>query len=725
MSARWFVLVCAIVPFALRGYCQTHAKSAQPSNVVATVRTEREPRIDGNLDDPQWATAATIDDFRQREPLEKQPATEKTVVKILYDKRYLYFGIECLDAHPRNIVATELRRDGDYTVDDYFTILISPNNDRRNGYTFTVNPLGTQFDSLVADEGAVDDPNWDGVWRSASKITSQGWTATVAIPFSTLNFKTSNDVTLGVNFRRFIRHKNEEDLWQSYLRIYGIDRVSEAGELTGLEQIGSGRLLILKPYVLGGIESNHANGIHGLHTVGFDMKYGLRSDLVLNLTLNTDFAEADVDQFQFNLTPFKIFIPEKRPFFLENGGFFQFGTAGETQLFFSRQIGIDPTTGEQVPLDVGAKVTGSLGKYEVGLLDAKTREVGANPFANYLIARIKRSILADSYIGAIVTDKQSGDARDTYNRSFGFDTNLRFFKKLNIQGYAAKTLSFAPQFAGKNWTHSIEGTYQDNLFVLDLRRTSVQPHFNPEAGFAARTDVVTNLIGTELHPHPKKGPVRQWYFIGFYQRQPDTRGVLQTQEWQATIIASFQNGSLTNNDLAHSFIQRLSRPFNIFGNVVIPAGEYHFDRHQFSYSSDPSKRIYYSTKETFGTYYNGNLNEVALTANYRPIPRIALAGAETWDRFHFPQGVSNVHVGSASVSFSPSRFLTTSVLAQVNSVQTDPFSANVRVRYNYRPDSDVFVIYTLGSQFNSVAAGNPVLSRTSRFTVKFTYSWAR
>ena len=704
--------------------CSAQTQSSANPRIIGAVRFASAPKIDGTLDDPAWLGATVVSDFRQREPLEKQPATQRTTVNIGYDKRNLYFGIECFQG-PKTIVATELRRDGNYTVDDYFTVLISPANDRRNGYTFTVNPLGTQFDSLVADQGAVEDPNWDGVWRSAAKMTPQGWTATIAIPFSTLNFKTSSDVTIGINFRRFSRRKNEEDLWQSFLRIYGINRISEAGELTGLQEIGSGRLLVVKPYLLGGIESSRANGLQGLHSAGLDMKYGLRSDLILNLTMNTDFAEADVDQFQFNLTPFKIFIPEKRPFFLENGGFFQFGVPGETQLFFSRQIGIDPNTGEQVPLDVGAKVTGSLGKYEIGLLDAKTREEGANPFANYLIARLKRSVLNDSYIGAVVTDKQNGDPKDAYNRSFGFDANFRFFKKLLLQGYAARTLSFSPQLAGKDWANSIEGTYEDNLFLFDVRRSLVQPHFNPEAGFAVRTDLVTNIIGGELHPHPKKGLVRQWYFIGFLQHQPDTHGVLQTQEWQGTIIASFQNGALTNNDLVHNFIQRLNAPFNIFGNVVIPAGEYHFDRHQFGYSSDPSKRVYYSAKDTFGGYYDGHLNELILSTNYRPVPRIALAGAETWERFHFPQGIFNVHVGSASVSYSPNRFLTTSIIAQANSIQDNPFSTNIRVRYNYRPDSDLFVIYTLGNQFNSLAAGNPVLLRTSRFTIKFTYSWAR
>src|SRR6266568_4585631 len=327
-----------------------------PARSVAAVRVDKAPELDGTLKDPAWQDASFISNFRQREPFERQSPTERTEVRVLYDGRYLYFGIHCFDSEAEKIVATELRRDADFSVDDNFTVLISPNNDRRNGYTFTTNPLGTQFDALISDEGRVNDPNWDGIWKSNAHIRSDGWTATIAVPFSTLNFKTSNNVTIGINFRRFIRRKNEEDLWQSYLRIYGIERISESGELTDLKEIGSGRLLIIKPYLLGGVKSDSQTGTKALHTGGLDIKYGLRSNLVANLTVNTDFADADVDPVQFNITPFKIFIPEKRPFFLENSGVFQFGSESN-QLFFSRQIGIDPLSGQQVPLDVGAKLT--------------------------------------------------------------------------------------------------------------------------------------------------------------------------------------------------------------------------------------------------------------------------------------------------------------------------------------------------------------------------------
>jgi hypothetical protein len=720
-----FVLVTIVVLAVGQAMAQTPPTAdGLASRSINAVRADKAPELDGTLKDAAWRETAAISSFHQREPFERQPPTEKTEVRVLYDSRYLYFGIHCFDSDPKKIVATELRRDADFSVDDNFTVLISPNNDKRNGYTFTTNALGTQFDALISDEGRVNDPNWDGIWKSNAHITPDGWTVTMAIPFSTLNFKTSANVTIGINFRRFIRRKNEEDLWQSYLRIYGIERISEAGELTDLKDIGNGRLLIIKPYVVGGVRSDPQNGTRMIHTGGVDLKYGIRSNLVANLTFNTDFADAEVDPVRFNITPFKSSLPEKRQFFLENSGIFKVGFR-DTQLFFSRQIGIDPNSGQQVPLDVGAKITGSLGKYDVGILDAKTRASGPNPFANYFVARVKRRLLSESYVGGILIDKESGNRQNRFNRAAGVDANFIFFKKLSLNGFLAKSLSADRNLRGHDWASTFDASYNSNLVQVEFFQNRVGPNFNPEVGFVDRTDIVSNSIDAQLSPRPKHGRVREYNFEGFYRRHVDTRGLLQTQEWQTTFRANFHNGAYTDDDLFDNFIQRLNSPFNIFKNVVIPPGVYHFDRHQFTYGSDQSKRFVYSFFERFGSFYNGRLNEFRTRTSFRPTPKISIATVHTWDRFRFPQGIFNVHIGSINTSYSFSRFLTTSLLIQVNSIDKNPLSMNFRLRYNYRPDSDLFVIYTLGNQFNSLAAGNPVLTREQRFTVKYTYSFLK
>src|SRR5437763_5139605 len=426
LAERWQISVCVFVlgllchsSLLLNAQSQPNSQAKErqigaqePLRTAKASRVDRAPKLDGTLDDPIWQQATPIDNFLQREPFEGQPSTEKTEVRILYSKHEVYFGITCFDSDPKRIIATELRRDVSQELDDYFEIIIDSAHDRRNAYVFQINPLGAQRDALITEEQRTEtsngdgDPGWDGVWTSEARITKEGWTATIAIPFSTLTFMRSRDVVWGINFKRFIRRKNEEDLWSGWRRTYGAARISQAGELHGISEIGSGRLFIVKPYGLIGFShfppttagTAFTPGTTALHTRRLQLTRGLRSNLVANLTANTDFADADVDTQQFNLTPYKLFFPEKRQFFLENAGVFNFplGGDGGDLLFFSRQIGIDPITGEEVPINGGAKITGSLGNFELGVMDVDTRSSGPNPYANYAVARVKRSLWGGS-----------------------------------------------------------------------------------------------------------------------------------------------------------------------------------------------------------------------------------------------------------------------------------------------------------------------------------------
>src|SRR5438094_3423932 len=690
-----------------------------------TLRANRASQPPSLGAEESWAGATTISDFHQREPYEGRPASEKTEVSVLYDRRFLYIRAHCFDSQPSRIVATELRRDADLSVDDNFTVLLSPNNDGRNGYEFTINPLGTQRDSLTAEEGKTNDSNWDGVWLSSAQITRDGWIATISIPFSTLNFRASANQAVGINFRRFIRRKNEEDLWLSYLRIYGLERISKGGQLTDMREIGSGRLLVIKPYGLTGFRSVSGAGTRALHSAGGDIKYGIRSGLVANLTVNTDFADADVDPQQLNLTPFRIFIPEKRPFFLENSGTFQFSDREDTTLFFSRQIGIDRVSGQQVPLDVGAKLTGSLGRFDVGLMEARTRESGPNPWANYLVGRVKRKLFSESYVGAIAIDKQSGSPTDAYNRAVGLDANFVFFQKLALSGFAAKTASASPSLRGKDWAAAFDAAYNSNLVQAEAFRAITQPNFNPEVGFVDRTDIVSNFLDLTLSPRPASGPVREYNFEGFFRYQPDTHGVLQTQEWQTTFRANFHNGAYTDDDIFDVFAQRISTPFNIYKNVVIPVGMYRWARHQLTYGSRQDRKFTWRLFERFGTYYNGHLNEARVRWSYRASEHLSLDFSEQWNRFRLPQGNFSVVFGSIQTNYAFSRFLFLSTVLQMDTANTQAASANLRLRWNYRPDSDLYVIYTAGQRFASLAAANPIQLMEHRFAVKFTYSFSK
>jgi hypothetical protein len=755
------------VALALLGWASSIVLSAQTqsnpqgkqrrTSVQETFRTaqatrvDHAPRLDGTLDDPLWQLAPPIDNFLQREPFEGQPPTEKTEVRILYSKHEVYFGIRCLDSNPNGVIATELRRDVSQELDDYFEIIIDSSHHRRNAYVFQINPLGTQRDALITEEQRTEsstgdgDSGWDGVWTSEARRTKQGWTATVAIPFSTLNFMQSNNVIWGINFKRFIRRKNEEDLWSAWRRVDGAWRISQAGELHGISDIGSGRLFIVKPYGLTGFShfppsaagTGFTPGTSPLYTGGVDVKIGLRSNLVANLTGNTDFADADVDTQQFNLTPYKLFFPEKRQFFLENAGVFSFPLAGETDsLFFSRNIGIDPITGQEVPINGGAKVTGTLGGFELGIMDVDTRHSGPNPYANFAVMRVKRALWGGSYIGLMGIDKRSGDPLDSFNQTEGADTRLVFFKDLAVNAFAAQTRTQGFNSGQTDIGGSFR--YQSNWLELFGDHRRIGPNFNPEVGFLERQNCVCNYLDANFKLRPKIEGVREMNFEGFMFHATDVRHVLQTQEWQNTFRLEMNNGSYSDDDIVDVFTQSLVTPFNIYKNVSIPVGEYHWTRHQLTYGSPQDRRLTLNFFERFGTYYNGHLNEARVRATYRPSERLSFNFAEQWNRFRLgittdPTGTTvlppsagafSVVFGSFQTNYSFSRFLTLSTLIQMDTANNQGASANIRLRWNYRPDSDLYIIYTAGQRFASLVAVNPPQYYENRFVIKFTYSWS-
>ena len=685
--------------------------------------------MDGTLNDPLWQLARTISDFRQQEPYEGQPATERTEVRILYSRHAVYFGIHCFDSDPSRIIASELRRDVSQDLDDHFEILIDSNHDRRGAYVFQVNPLGTQMDGLIVEEqrnnSSVDfDSGWDGVWTSEARIGADGWTATIEIPFTTLNFTHSTDVFWGVNFKRFIRRKNESDLWRAYRRTFGITKVSEAGDLEGIKDIGSGRLFIVKPYGLARYDKQTGQDPKFPLTGGVDVKCGLTSNLVLNLTGNTDFADTEVDLEPFNITPFKVFIPEKRQFFLENAGVFNFSLGDQDQLFFSRQIGIDPITGNQVPINGGAKVTGRIGGLELGVMDVDTRSSGPNPYSNFAAVRLKESLWAGSYVGVIGIDKRSGDVLDSFNQTGGVDTRLVFFKDWFVDAHMAGTQS--PGSPSGNSDVGASLTYRSNWVEGIVERRKTGPNFNPEVGFVERTDSNETYGDLTFKVRPSIPSVRELQFEGFLLHAPDTAGQVSTQEWQNTFRAEFHNGAYTDDDIVDVFTQRITTPFHIYKNVFIPNGLYHFTRHQLTYGSGQDRKFTYNFFERFGGYYGGTLNEFRIRANYRPTAKFSIAASETWDRFRLPLSNGNFSVVLASVqgNYSFNRFLTFTSLVQMDTSNAQAVSANLRLRYNYRPDSDLYVIYNVGTQFASIAPSNPPQVRETRFAIKWTYSFA-
>ena len=390
--------------------------SYEPKTITA-IRTEEPIRMDGLLNEPVWKTAVPADGFRQVEPSEGAPATENTEVRIAYDDNNLYIGVFCHESDPSTILHNELKYDGAVGNDDHFEFVIDTFNDHRNGSYFAINANGARLDGKISNSsGNVGNVNqdWNGIWDVSTKIGESGWTAEFVIPFRTLRFSDDPVQTWRINFKREMMGKREKSLWTGWRRNDNIFQLSTAGTLSGLENIRRGSLLELKPFVLAGAsgewrDSDGAGPVTGKHfrdsdlKTGLDMKYPLASDLTLDLTTFTDFAQVEADQNVINLTRFDVLYPEKRDFFLEGAEIFEFAST-TTNPFYSRRIGLTRDGRSQIPILGGAKITGKAGRYSLGVINMQTGEKHGQPTTNYAVVRLKRDILKRSYIGLIATN---------------------------------------------------------------------------------------------------------------------------------------------------------------------------------------------------------------------------------------------------------------------------------------------------------------------------------
>ena len=310
---------------------------------------------------------------------------------------------------------------------------------------------------------------------------------------------------------------------------------------------------------------------------------------------------------------------------------------------------------------------------------------------------------------------------DSRNQTGGADTRLVLLKDFIFDAHLAGTRSPGISSGASDAGASL--TYKSNWLEGVVARRKIGPNFNPELGFIERTDSNQEYADMTFKFRPKIAGIRELQFEGFIFHAPDTRDVVQTQEWQGTFRAEFHSGAYTDDDIANVFTQRITTPLNIYKNIFIPNGLYHFARHQLTYGSRQDRRFTYNFFERFGGYYSGTLNEFRVRANYRPTAKFSVSISQTWNRFRLPQGNFSVDLASLQGNYSFSRFLSLSNTVQMDTANAQAVSANFRLRYNYRPDSDLFIIYNVGTQFVSLAAANPQQIRETRLAVKFTYSF--
>ena len=399
--------------------------TAHDSRRLEVARARGAIRLDGVLDDEPWVDAPMAHDFIQNDPREGMPATYDTEVRVVYDDDALYFGVFAKDDQPGRIIVSDLKKDYNVDTSDGFRVVLDTFRDGRNGYVFAINPAGARWDAQMANEGRESNANWDGIWDVATRITETGWYAEIRIPYQTIRFS-GEMPTWGINFQRKIRRLNEDSYWSPIPRIWDLDRVSLAGTLEGTRGLRPGKDLRVKPYALSSSNTVAGRGTAGDFDAGLDVKYGVTTGLTLDLTVNTDFSQVEADEQQINLSRFSLFFPEKRDFFLENSGIFQFGGAvqgggigsnagrqngaQDMRLFFSRRIGLSDT-GSAIPILAGTRLTGRQGAYSVGVLNVQQREVETVPATNFTALRVRRDILANSDIGAMVLARQETGVR--------------------------------------------------------------------------------------------------------------------------------------------------------------------------------------------------------------------------------------------------------------------------------------------------------------------------
>jgi len=705
---RAFLALALLPPVGMAAQQGAEARTGGRLHVVtATVPIS----LDGQLNGPAWAGADSIIDFRQREPSAGAPATERTVVKVLRDAAALYVAVRAYDRDMRHVRASELRRDADLSSDDNVQLLIDSFHDRRGAFVFGTNPNGAMWDAQLV---GIDNLNqdWNGIWDVVVTRDSASWTAEFRIPFRTLRFHRVGDLRFGFNVRRFIRRKNEQDLWRSWGRAEGLYQLLNEGALTELGALNRVRDVEAYPYVLTratAAEHDSAgakigDGFFGGKT-GLDVKVPVTPTVTADLTASTDFAQVEVDQQVINLTRFPFFFPEKREFFLESSGLFDFGTPGRVQVLYSRRIGLD-TSGAAVPVIAGGRVTGRVGPWRLGLLDAQT---GGADRANDAVLRVQHDLFARSYIGAIgsLRTVSSGGAQ----AAGGFDVDLPLVVHgQNVEPKFWIAGSRTPGVSGVPLAWRISTDNPNDLFDNFVSLYRIDPGFTPALGFVRRTGIWETTGHTNFTPRPHALGIRQldFKFIPEWDIIANSTGSLgRSGEWQTAWFEwRFLGGDRENGDRFEVNFQRvLDAPtdtFDIFRAVKIPPGRYWWSRYELQYFMSPGRRLGFGAFMNWGAFYGGRSADVELQGTWRGGGHIIVSADLSRTAARLPAGGFTALLAAGRIEYDFNTRTTFLGFVQYNN---DTQRADFNLRFHWIPQigDDVFLVWNSGYTTNRAA----------------------
>jgi len=686
---------------------QASAQQAAPENggrrtMVAMRLADGETiTMDGRLDEPVWRRAVPAAGFVMIDPINGGRPTEPTEVRIAFDSDAIYMGVTCFDSDPDGWLGFQRRRDEFLGSDDRFMWTIDTFLDARSGYFFETNPSGLMADSIFGVNG--DNRQWDGIWDLRTHRSEIGWTIEVEIPFRTLNFNPNSD-TWGINFQRTVRRKNEESIWTGWARNQGLRRMTNAGHVTGITNVTQGRGLDIRPYGLYISEASPGRGgrsMNGDAKAGVDLFYNPTPFVRANFTVNTDFAQTEVDQRQVNLTRYSLFFPERRQFFLDGAPFFDFGSPVDADLrvnpFFSRRIGLTGA-GEPQTIDFGTKITGQMGAQDVGLLHVRTGEDDSVASENVTVARVKRRVLRQSYVGALYTRRDprtpGGEARHTSGLDATFATSS-FLGSQNLETSAWLLHASQPGLSRGNAAFGGSIDYPNDRWSAGFDATEVQENFDPGIGFVTRRSYRQYIPNVTFAPRPENNRrIRQFTFRTSLDVQTNLQNELFSRTLDATLLQiNFQSQENFSINASRHY-ERLDAPFTISRGITLPFGaEYHFTRVRLTGQTANRRMLAVSARVETGGFYSGTRTERVANVTVRLRPGLMVFMTGEWNSIELPEGdfTTRLYRLTGETQFSP--FLTV-----VNIFQYDTQSAVLgwqsRFRWIVTPGNDLYVVYT-------------------------------
>jgi hypothetical protein len=671
--------------------------------------------VDGLLDESVWREGVPAADFVQQDPDNGSPATERTEVRLVRDTDRLVLGVVLYDSEPQAVLGNQMQRDQSFEADDRFAWTMDTFLNGRTAYFFEINPSGAMGDGLV--DPAIDpdfgesvgiNRSWDGIWLARVRRIPEGWSAEVEIPLKTINFDRDSD-TWGVNFQRTIRRKNEETLWTGFARNQGLTRMSTSGRLDGVAGMSQGVGLDIKPYVVGTISSAPGRGLEGIDSrgnAGMDLFYNITPALRANLSINTDFAETEVDQRRVNLTRFPLFFEEKRDFFLEGSSFFDFSRELNESVvpFFSRRIGLDER-GTLQRIDVGAKLTGQVGAFDVGVMQIRTgdrdeilEEQSAVPGEDFSVMRLRRRFFQQSYVGGLYTRRAVRVPGDVDRHTAGMDFDLRTSQfrgnqNVSLSGFSLWTSN--PLGTGQSAAYGLRASYPNDPLTVEIAAQELQANYDPAVGFVERRGYKRLNPSVEWTPRLNDHPWIRGFEFSFdfdFLNDPQNRPLTRVLE-VTPLELNFEDGSRLAIDVSREY-ERLEEDFEISDGVILPiGGKYEFTRYQIGGSTADHRVVSVNSDVSWGDFFSGRRREFTIQVSARPRRGVSVSAETELNRLDLAEGrfTTAVYRLAANTQFSPWTSL-------VNNLQYDTVSRllgwQMRFRWIRRPGSDLYFVYT-------------------------------